>query len=116
MTTAPTDPAGPVIPMPDKTPAALRIAVAQLDPAAVTTFDQQWDEAMRQARDEYTLTPPRAFVEHWWSWAGVARFPERLAHFRECQRIVNESSDPAARRAAASELAALLAQAEAAAA
>lgn len=116
MTTAPSDPAGPIIPMPEKSPAALRIAVAQLDPSAIAAFDQQWDEAIRQARDEYTLTPLRAFVEHWWSWVGIARFPERLARFRECQRIVSESGDRAERRAAASELAALLAQAEAAAA
>ncbi|MEY9997703.1 hypothetical protein ABIE67_009822 [Streptomyces sp. V4I8] len=109
-------PGAPLIPMPEKTPAALRIAVAQLDPAAIAAFDQQWDDAIRKARDEYTLTPPRAFVEHWWSWVGVARFPERLARFRECQRIVSESDDRAQRRAAASELAALLAQAEAAAA
>jgi hypothetical protein len=116
MTTAPIDPTRPIIPMPDKTPAALRIAVAQLDPSAVAAFDQQWNDAIRRARDEYTLTPPRAFVEHWWSWVGIARFPERLARFRECQRIVSESADRAERRAAASELAALLAEAEAAAA
>ncbi len=115
MTTAPLDPAGPTVPMPDKTPAALRIAVAQLDPSAVAAFDQQWNDAIRQAHDEHTLAPPRAFVEHWWSWVGIARFPERLARFRECQRIVSESDDRAARRAAAAELAALLAQTEAAA-
>ncbi|WP_031517694.1 DUF6247 family protein [Streptomyces sp. NRRL F-5123] len=113
MTTAPRNPAEPLIPLPEKTPAALRIAVAQLDPSAVATFDRQWDEAMRQARDEYTLTPPRAFVEKWASWVGIARFPERLARFRECERIVSESGDRTARRAAAAELAALLAQAEA---
>ncbi|MFI1941496.1 DUF6247 family protein [Streptomyces purpureus] len=65
--------------MPEKTPAALRVAVARLDSGVLHAFDQQWDEAMRQARDEYTLTPPRAFVEHWWSWVGVARYPRCLA-------------------------------------
>jgi hypothetical protein len=100
--------------MPEKTPAALRVAVGRLDPTVLARFDQQWDEAMRQARDEYTLTPPRAFVEHWWSWVGVARYPQRLARFRECERIVSESDDRAARRAAASELASILAEAVAA--
>lgn len=105
----------PRISMPDKTPAALRIAVAQLDPARVSAFDAHWTRAMTQARDEYTLTPPRAFVEHWWSWVAVARYPERLARFRECERIVSDSSDRAERRAAGAEIAAILADAEAAA-
>ncbi|GBP99254.1 hypothetical protein SSP531S_06490 [Streptomyces spongiicola] len=107
-------PTGPRIPMPEKTPAALRVAVGRLDPSVLATFDRQWDEAMRQARDEYTLAPPRAFVEHWWSWVGVARYPQRLARFRECERIVSESDNRAARRASASELASILAEAIAA--
>lgn len=108
------EPVGPLIAMPEKTPAALRVAVARLDPVALRRFDQHWDEAARQARDEYTLTPPRAFVEHWWAWVGVARYPRRLARFRECERIVSESEDRAERRAAAAELASLLAEAAAA--
>ncbi|XIE78546.1 DUF6247 family protein [Streptomyces sp. SBR177] len=113
MTERAAEPVGPLLPMPEKTPAALRVAVGRLDPGALGRFDQQWDEAMRQARDEYTLTPPRAFVEHWWAWVGVARFPRRLARFRECERIVSESEDRAERRAAAAELASLLAEAAA---
>ncbi|MXM68930.1 hypothetical protein GR925_37430 [Streptomyces sp. HUCO-GS316] len=114
MTEQAAEPTGPRIPMPEKNPAALRVAVGRLDPGALAQFDQQWDEAMRQARDEYTLTPPRAFVEHWWSWVGVARYPQRLARFRECERIVSESDDRAERRAAATELASILAEAVAA--
>ncbi|GAA1907331.1 hypothetical protein GCM10009716_16590 [Streptomyces sodiiphilus] len=114
MTELAAESADPLIPMPEKTPAALRVAVGRLDPAVLAVFDQQWDEAMRQARDEYTFTPPRAFVEHWWSWVGVARYPQRLARFRECERIVSESDDRAERRAAATELASILAEAVAA--
>ncbi len=112
MTTAPSTPDGPIIPMPDKTPAALRIAVAQLAPDAVATFDEHWRTAMEQARSQYSLLPGRAFVEHWWSWVAVARYPERLARFRECERIVAESPDRAERRGAAAELARILAGAE----
>ncbi|MFD0269135.1 DUF6247 family protein [Streptomyces sp. NPDC127106] len=115
MTTAPSTPDGPIFPMPDKTPASLRIAVAQLAPDAVATFDDHWQAAMTQARTEYSLMPGRAFVEHWWSWVAVARNPELLARFRECERIVAESPDRAERRAAAGELARILAEAEAAA-
>ncbi|UCM86602.1 DUF6247 family protein [Streptomyces marincola] len=114
MTERAAEPSGPLIPMPEKTPAALRVAVGRLAPGTLTTFDQHWDEAMRQARDAYTRTPPRAFVEHWWAWVGVARHPHRPARFRECERIVSESDDRAERRAAAAELAAILAEAAAA--
>lgn len=114
MTERAAEPTGPLIPMPEKNPAALRVAVGRLDPGTLAQFDQQWDEVMRQARDEYDLTPPRAFVEHWWSWVGVARYPQRLARFRECERIVSESDDRAERRAAATQLASILAEAVAA--
>ncbi|MFQ6197005.1 DUF6247 family protein [Streptomyces sp. NPDC000405] len=114
MTERAAKPTGPLLPMPEKNPAPLRVAVGRLDPGALAKFDQQWDEVMRQARDEYTLTPPRAFVEQWWAWVGVARYPQRLARFRECERIVSESGDRAGRRAAAAELASILAEAVAA--
>ncbi|MFG2296214.1 hypothetical protein [Streptomyces sp. NPDC048603] len=77
--------------------------------------DEHWAEAMGQARDEYSLLPGRAFAEHWWSWVAVRRWPAKAARLRECERIVAASEDRAERRAAASEIARILADAEAAA-
>ncbi|MFC4517267.1 MULTISPECIES: DUF6247 family protein [Streptomyces] len=62
MTERAAEPTDPLLPMPEKNPAALRVAVSRLDPDALAKFEQQWDEAMRQVRDEYTLTPLRASI------------------------------------------------------
>ncbi|MFB7516339.1 DUF6247 family protein [Streptomyces sp. NPDC056144] len=106
----------PLVPMPEKTPAALRVAVARLDSAALPRFDAHWTEAMAQARDEFSLLPGRHFVDHWWSWVAVQRIPDLAARFRECEQIVASSEDKTTRRAASAELARILADAEAAAA
>ncbi|WP_420160387.1 DUF6247 family protein [Nocardiopsis sp. CNT-189] len=95
--------------MPEKTPAALRIAVARLAPEAVAKFDSHWASAMEQARQEYSLLPGRQFVEHWWTWVAVTRHPERAARLRECERVIADSDDRSLRRSAAEEIARILA-------
>ena len=103
----------PLIPMPDKTPAALRVAVTRLDPAnALPQFDKHWEEATREARDSFTLTPCRAFLEHWFVWVAVHRLPAVAARLTECERIVAASDDRADRRAAAAEISRILADAQ----
>jgi len=101
----------PVIPLPDRNPAALRAAVAQLDPAALAKFETDWTAATARARDEYSMLPTRHFVEHWWSWVAVERWPQLAARLHACERIVAESRDHAERRAAAAEIGEILRQA-----
>ncbi|MFJ9381953.1 DUF6247 family protein [Streptomyces sp. NPDC101455] len=113
MTTLTDIPAGPLIPMPDRNPAALRVAVARLSPEALPRFDTHWAEAMNQARDEFSLLPGRHFVDHWWAWVAIQRWPERAARFRECEHIVATSDDKVTRRAASAELGRILADSEA---
>jgi hypothetical protein len=50
------------------------------------------------------LLPARYFVEHWWSWVAVERWPYLAARLHAYERIVAESSDHAERRAAAAEV------------
>jgi hypothetical protein len=102
----------PVVPLPDREPAAIRAAVARLDPAALARFEDGWTAATARARDEYSLLPARYFVEHWFNWVAVARWPELAARLRACERIVAESPDRAERRAAAAEISQILRQAE----
>ena len=102
----------PVVPLPDREPAAIRAAVARLDPAALARFEAGWTAATARARDEYSLLPARYFVEHWFNWVAVARWPELAARLRACERIVAESPDRAERRAAAAEISQILRQAE----
>ena len=102
----------PAVPLPDREPAAIRAAVARLDPAALVRFEADWTAATARARDEYSLLPVRYFVEHWFNWVAVARWPELAARLRACERMVAESPDRAERRAAAAEISQILRQAE----
>src|SRR5712691_13317103 len=102
----------PVIPLPEREPAAIRAAVARLDPAALARFEADWTAATARARDEYSLLPARYFVEHWFSWVAVQRWPRLGARLRSCERVVAASADRAERRAAAAEIREILRQAE----
>jgi hypothetical protein len=102
----------PVVPLPEREPAALRAAVARLDPAALARFEADWTAATARARDEYSLLPARHFIEHWFSWVAVERWAQMAARLRACERIVAESPDRAERRAAASEISQILRRAE----
>jgi hypothetical protein len=104
----------PVVPLPERDPAALRAAVAKLDTAALAKFESDWTAATARARDEYSLMPARYFVEHWWTWVAVERWPALAARLRDCERVVAESADRNARRAAAAEISEILRRAESA--
>jgi hypothetical protein len=58
------------------------------------------------------LLPARYFVEHWFNWVAVARWPELAAGLRACDRIVAESPDRAERRKAAAVISQIVRQAE----
>lgn len=102
----------PIVPLPEREPAAIRAAVARLDPAALAKFEADWTAATARARDEYSLLPARYFVEHWFNWVAVARWPELAARLRACERVVAESPDRAERRQAATEISQILRRAE----
>jgi hypothetical protein len=102
----------PVVPLPEREPAAIRAAVARLDPAALARFEADWTAATARARDEYSLLPARYFVEHWFTWVAVERWPQLAARLHACERIVAESQDRAERREAAAEISQILRQAE----
>lgn len=87
-------------------------AVPRLDPSAVARFEADWTAATARARDEYSLLPARYFVEHWFTWVAVARWPELAARLRACERVVAEPPDLSERRRAAIEICQILRQAE----
>ena len=88
-------PAGaqPVLPQPERTPVAIRAAVARLDPAALARFEEDWVATMTRAREEYSVLPVRQLVEHWWLWVAVTRWPALAGRLRECEQIVARSGD-----------------------
>jgi hypothetical protein len=97
-----------LVPRPEKTPAAIRAAIARIDPGELARFEKDWQGAIAKARDEYSILPIRHLVERWHMWVAVHRWPELAARLRECERIVAESEDRAARRAAGAEIGAIL--------
>lgn len=105
-----TIPAGeePVIPMPERTPAAIRASVTGLDPAALARFEAEWADATAQARDEYSVMPVQRFTEKWWLWTAVRRWPALAARLRECERRAAEAEDLSAARAASAEIGEIL--------
>src|SRR5215472_16398872 len=54
-----------VLPQPERTPVAIRAAIARLDPAALARFEEDWAATMTRAREEYSVLPVRQLVEHW---------------------------------------------------
>ena len=95
-------PAGaqPVLPQPERTPVAIRAAIARLDPAALARFEEDWAATMTRAREEYSVLPVRQLVEHWWLWVAVARWPALAVRLRNASRSWPSpaTARPAARR------------------
>ncbi|GAA0698378.1 hypothetical protein GCM10009548_83790 [Streptomyces malaysiensis subsp. malaysiensis] len=71
MTAAPLG-SGAVPPMPDRTPKALRAAIAQHAPQLLVDFDRHW---RRDIADAYDLAPVPAFMARWWGEYAVSRDP-----------------------------------------
>ncbi len=89
MSTQPDGPFGPLVPMPDLTPDALRAAVARIAPSRIPALTQHLFEATTNAQQTQSLAPLRAFVHSWAVFIAIERHPERTARLRELERIVD---------------------------
>jgi hypothetical protein len=94
--------------MPERTPVAIRAAVARLDVSVLPRFEAEWTAATVQARDEYSVMPVQHFMEKWWLWVAVRRWPELAARLRECERRAAMAGDLTAARAASAEIGEIL--------
>lgn len=89
-------PYGPLIPMPERTPDALRAAVARIAPSRIPALTHHLFEATTNAQQTQSLAPLRAFVHSWAVFVAIERHPERAARLRELERIVDAGEqDPA---------------------
>ncbi len=96
MSPQPDGPYGPLIPMPELTPDALRAAVARISPSRVPALTQHLFEATTNAQQTQSLAPLRAFVHSWAVFVAIERHPQRAARLRELERIVDGGQqDPA---------------------
>lgn len=82
----------PLIPMPARTPAALRTAVAQIAPAHLPSFVEHLDQA-EQAAAQSTIAPLRTFLTWWSEFVAVERHPTRAARLRELERAAEAAPD-----------------------
>ena len=95
MSAQPDGPYGPLIPMPELTPDALRAAVAKIAPSRMPALTQHLFEATTNAQQTQSLAPLRAFVHSWAVFIAIERHPERAARLRELERLVDAGeADP----------------------
>ncbi|MGW3654227.1 DUF6247 family protein [Streptomyces sp. NPDC005151] len=112
MTAQHIDPAGPLIPRPQRTPAALRIALAQLAPHRLGEMEQQKDAAIALAAETGSLGPIMQFLESWAVAVEIARLPVAAARLHSAEYAVqNLDRDDPAWRAAMDEIRHVLASA-----
>ncbi|MFJ8313061.1 MULTISPECIES: hypothetical protein [unclassified Streptomyces] len=92
-----TEPGGPLIPRPERTPAALRVALAQIAPHRLAEIEQQKDEAIALAARTDSLGPIVQFLEAWAIVIEIARFPALAArlHSAEYAAQILDRNDPA---------------------
>ncbi|MEW2397869.1 DUF6247 family protein [Streptomyces sp. NPDC046862] len=76
--------------MPERTPKALREAIAEHTPELVPDFDKHWKRAIA---DAYDVGPVPAFVAFWWGEYALARDPELDAHVHDLELRAAESTD-----------------------
>ncbi|GAA2346018.1 DUF6247 family protein [Streptomyces kunmingensis] len=89
MTSVPLDTRA-VPPMPEKTPKALRAAIAQYAPQLLVDFDRHW---RRDIADAYDLAPVPAFMARWWSEYSLARDPQLEAKVHSLEDAAGQESD-----------------------
>ncbi|MFF3375879.1 DUF6247 family protein [Streptomyces sp. NPDC002680] len=85
MTAQHIEPSGPLIPRPERTPAALRIALAQVAPHRLAEMERQKDEAITLAARTDNLGPITQFLETWAVAIEIARIPAAAAQLRTAE-------------------------------
>lgn len=90
------EPDAVIPPMPERTPKALRRAIAEDAPQLLPDFDKHWKWAIA---DTYDLGPVPAFVARWWIEYAIARDPKLDAHLHDLEHRAAEATDIAEARA-----------------
>ncbi|MGW0391111.1 hypothetical protein ACWDYJ_09450 [Streptomyces sp. NPDC003042] len=93
-----------LIPMPPLTPAALRVAVAQLAPAHLPAFVEHLDRVAEQSAEQSTIAPLRAFLQWWGEFVAVQRHPALAARLRELEAVAATAHDREALDTAVAEI------------
>ncbi|MFP3991790.1 DUF6247 family protein [Streptomyces sp. E11-3] len=101
MTAQHIDPSEPIVPRPERTPAALRVALARLAPHRLAEMERQKDEAVALAAQTGSLGPITQFLESWAVAVEIARMPAAAARLRTAEYTAQTAErDDSAWRAA----------------
>lgn len=101
MTAQHIEPDGPLVPRPERTPTALRVALAQVAPHRLAEMERQKDEAIALAARAGSLGPIVQFLETWAVVVEIARDPATAARLRAAEYTAQavDRSDPVWRAA-----------------
>ncbi|MBP2402586.1 DUF6247 family protein [Streptomyces syringium] len=78
--------------MPERSPKALREAIAAHAPQLLADFDRHWK---RDIADTYDLTPVPAFMARWWTEYALARDPRLDARVSDLEDRAADADDTA---------------------
>ncbi|GGR91650.1 hypothetical protein GCM10010269_33480 [Streptomyces humidus] len=85
MTAQHMEPDGPLVSRPERTPAALRVALAQVAPHRLPEMERQKDEAIALAARTGSLGPITQFLESWALAIEIARIPSTASRLRAAE-------------------------------
>ncbi|HWM38042.1 MAG TPA: hypothetical protein VNS49_13095 [Streptomyces sp.] len=103
----------PLVPQPPATVAALRQALAQIDPATLPAYTRELDLAADHSRQSADLAPLQRFIAQWAVHVHIQRQPDLAVEFRRWEDLA-ESGDASQARRAASEIGRILDEAHSA--
>ncbi|MFH9859775.1 hypothetical protein [Streptomyces sp. NPDC017202] len=90
MTAHAAEPVPAVPPMPERTPKALREAIAQHAPQLLADFDEHWKWAVA---DAYDISTVPAFMARWWGEYAIARDVRLDALVTDLEHRAADSTD-----------------------
>lgn len=90
MTAHTAEPVPAIPPMPERTPKALREAIAQHAPQLVADFDEHWKWAVA---DAYDISTVPAFMARWWGEYAIARDVRLDARVTDLEHRAADSTD-----------------------
>lgn len=89
---------GPLIPRPERAPAALRAACAVVAPQLVATYDQAKDQALAEAVEHGSLGPVQAYLAHWAALIEIERHPETAKAYHRAEYLAQIAAESAEAR------------------
>lgn len=89
---------GPLIPRPERTPAALRAACAVVAPQLMAAYDQAKDQALAEAVEHGSLGPVHAYLAHWAALIEIERHPETARAYHRAEYLAHIATGPAEAR------------------